>query len=129
MGTPPCGRRIDSVPGFRRFRASAIRSHTCMEHREPRNPGTANFITQTPMTKPTPIKFPELIRRFVPPPGLERSRPREVRLTATGKALIIVAVILFAGAVAAGAGMQHIAQRQLDARRAMAEHGQVVTSK
>jgi Protein of unknown function (DUF3592) len=68
----------------------------------------------------------ELMRRFVPPPGLERSRPREVRLTAAGKALVVTAVLLFSGAVFAGVAMQQAAQRQAAAQRLMADEGIVV---
>jgi hypothetical protein len=66
------------------------------------------------------------MRRFVPPPGLNRSRPREVRLTAAGKALVVVAVLCFAGAVFAGVAMQRVALRQAAARQRMVEKGVVV---
>ena len=69
----------------------------------------------------------ELRRRFVPPRGLDRSRPRDVRLTAAGNAVMIVAVLLFSGAVAAGILLQRVAVRQAAAQRLMLESG-VVTS-
>jgi hypothetical protein len=71
-------------------------------------------------------KLAELKRRFVPPPGLDRSRPREVRLTAGGKAVVVTAVVLFVGAVAAGIVMQQVAQRQAAAQRLMLDEGIVV---
>ena len=72
-------------------------------------------------------KLDELKRRFVPPPGLERSRPREVRLTAAGKAMVMAAVLFFAGAVFAGVALQQLGRRQLAAQRVMVEDGIDVT--
>ena len=65
----------------------------------------------------------ELQRTFAPPAGLNRSRPREVRLTANGVALLIAAVVLFAGAVAAFALLSREAVQQANVRRDLAEHG------
>ena len=69
----------------------------------------------------------ELNRSFNPPPGLGRARPREIRLTAGGRALVVVAVILFAAALATGVVMQRVAIGQDDERRLLAGEG-VVTN-
>jgi Protein of unknown function (DUF3592) len=53
----------------------------------------------------------DLQRRFVPPRGLNRSRPREVRFTAGGKVLLVIAIVLFAAALAAGIALQRVALR------------------
>ena len=64
-----------------------------------------------------------LQRRFVPPRGLDRSRPRDVRFTAGGKALLVAAILLFAGAVAAGIGLQRAALRDAAVRQSLRDAG------
>jgi len=44
----------------------------------------------------------DLLHRFSPPPGLARSAPRDVRLTAGGRALMAVAWLLVVAAIVAG---------------------------
>ena len=54
-------------------------------------------------------------RTFSLPPELTRSAPRDVALTTGGRALIVVAWLLAAGALAAGIALHLEAQRQSDA--------------
>src|SRR4051812_9305196 len=68
-------------------------------------------------------KLIELKRRFVPPRDLGHSRPRDVRLTAGGRALVVVAMVLFAGALVVGILLQQVAQRDAADRRVMRETG------
>jgi hypothetical protein len=53
-----------------------------------------------------------LARNWKPPVELSGASPREVRLSAGGKALTCLAVLIFGGAVAAGVGLSRIAARQ-----------------
>lgn len=69
----------------------------------------------------------ELQRTFVPPARLTESRPRQVQLTAGGRALLALALVLFAGAVAALVGLTQASARQAANRAALAERG-VMTS-
>jgi len=57
-------------------------------------------------------KFVGLDNNWSPPPGLDRLRPREVRLSAAGKALIGLAVLLAAGGLALGLYLTGTALRQ-----------------
>ena len=61
------------------------------------------------------------MRETTPPDGLERSRPREVRLTSGGKALVATGVVLWLGAIAAFTGMQLERNRQAEQREVFAE--------
>lgn len=63
----------------------------------------------------------DLQRLFVLPRELETSRPRDVRLSAGGIALMTVAVALFAAAVGVGIGLSRVEDRQAGERRAYAE--------
>ena len=54
-------------------------------------------------------------QRFSLPPELERSAPRDVGLTTGGRALLLVAWLLLAGALAAGVALYLEALRQSDA--------------
>jgi len=56
-------------------------------------------------------------RQWRVPAGLDRCRPREVRLTGAGKALVTTAVILLVAAVAAGIGLEVVARRQAEDAR------------
>lgn len=67
----------------------------------------------------------ELRGTFVRPPGLDDSRPRALQLTASGRALLVVAVVLGAAAVAACVGMSLVVRQQADDRRAIVERGVV----
>jgi hypothetical protein len=49
--------------------------------------------------------------RWTPPDGLERSRPREVRLTAAGRGLVFAVVALWLAAVGAWIGLQLVIAR------------------
>jgi len=64
-------------------------------------------------------RFAEIQRTFVAPRGLLQSRPRAVELTATGLALVTVAIVLFAGAIVAGIALYGEATRQAESRRAL----------
>ena len=65
----------------------------------------------------------EFGRTWKPPKGLGRSAPREVRLTAQGIAVLVLGVLLLAGAVAAGLGLGGMATRQSGERRLLREQG------
>ena len=65
--------------------------------------------------------FAELQRRFVPPAGLSRSRPRDVRLTAAGRLLMVFSLVMFAAGLAGGIALHQTAERQADAQRRMVE--------
>lgn len=68
-------------------------------------------------------RFVELERNWTPPDGLDRSLPREVRLTGAGKGVLALAVVLFAGALAAAIGLRTVADRQVERQRQLQEHG------
>jgi hypothetical protein len=65
----------------------------------------------------------DLQRTFVLPRELNTSRPRDVRLTAGGWALVALTVSLFAGAVGAGIGLSREADRQARLQRAFVDDG------
>lgn len=65
----------------------------------------------------------ELQRTFVAPPRFGESRPRQVQLTPAGRALCALAVILFAGALAAMVGLTQVARRQAADRASLADRG------
>jgi hypothetical protein len=60
-----------------------------------------------------------LQRRFVPPPGLGVSTPRDVRLTGAGRATAGLAVLFAVGALVAFLGLFTEARRQADSRLAL----------
>ena len=64
---------------------------------------------------------------FVAPQALRHSRPRDVRLTATGRFLGVLAVLLGAGAIAGGVALYLTAARQAESRRALIETGATVS--
>ena len=63
------------------------------------------------------------MRESTLPRELERSAPREVRLTTGGGALILLAWVLISGALAAGGSLFAEAQRQADAALDMDRRG------
>lgn len=65
---------------------------------------------------------------FSLPPELERSAPRDVGLTRTGRALIVVAWLLAAGAIAAGVALHVEAKRQWDAAMDFDRRGVTATA-
>jgi hypothetical protein len=67
----------------------------------------------------------ELGRHWVPPAGLDGSRPRWLRLTAGGKALVLVSVLLCLGAFAAGFGLNAVSRRQAEEILMLREQGVV----
>ena len=69
----------------------------------------------------------DLLRAFKPPRELERSRPRDVRLTTNGRFLLGVAWLLAAAAIVATLGLQAEARKDAIAAATMEEQG-VVTS-
>jgi Protein of unknown function (DUF3592) len=73
------------------------------------------------------LPLAELRRTFVLPPPLTNSRPRDVRLTAAGRSLVVVAVLLFVAAIGAFIGLSQLAIRQADAGRALVERGVTAT--
>ena len=60
---------------------------------------------------------------WTPPDGLDRSRPRPVRLTGGGKALLSLAVVLLVGSVVAGVGLWTVAGRDAQIARLFREDG------
>ena len=72
-------------------------------------------------------KLADLQRTFVAPPRLAISRPRPVQLTAGGRALVIVAALLFVGSVGGGLMLFREAREQAGTERALVDHG-VVTA-
>lgn len=64
-----------------------------------------------------------LRRTFVPPLGLDGSRPREVILTVAGKALYLVAIALFVAALGVGIALERMVTRQSEDRQAFAQNG------
>jgi hypothetical protein len=72
-------------------------------------------------------KLFDLQRGFVPPAPITLSRPRYVRLTLAGRALLVLAVCLFAGAIAAMVGLTAVAQREAANRNAILERGVMTT--
>lgn len=73
-----------------------------------------------------PTQLDELRRTWRPPPGLERCRPRAVRWTGTGKAVLGIAGFLFAGAVAAGVVLGIAASRDAERARLLREESVAV---
>jgi len=68
----------------------------------------------------------ELRQTWKAPAGLDHSRPREVILTRSGKALVLLSIALFAGALAATTGLSLLARRQAESNRLLQEQGVVV---
>ena len=60
-----------------------------------------------------------------PPPELARMRPRYVRLTRAGRATVVLAVLLLAGALAAGVGLYLAAERARARREALERDGMI----
>jgi hypothetical protein len=58
---------------------------------------------------------------------LTQSRPRDVSLTAGGRTLVGLAVVLVAGAIVAGVAMYRVVERQADERRAILTEGVMTT--
>jgi hypothetical protein len=75
----------------------------------------------------TKTRLTELQGAFVAPRGVSLSRPRAIRLTAAGRALMAMAVLMFAGAILALVGLSRIAGGQAETRRALAERGATTT--
>ncbi len=69
--------------------------------------------------------FKESGERWVPPPGLDRSWPRECRLTGAGKFLVILTVLMALGAPTAGVGLGMLATREAREARLMQTEGHV----
>jgi len=63
----------------------------------------------------------ELRKSWIPPAGLDRSRPRPVRLTRSGKALLVLAIVLGIDAPAAGIALGLVARRQAENARLLRE--------
>jgi hypothetical protein len=63
----------------------------------------------------------ELRHQWNPPDGLHRSRPRPVKLTSSGKVLLVLAIVLGIGAPAAGIALSLEARRQAENARLLRE--------
>jgi hypothetical protein len=70
-----------------------------------------------------PNRFEQRQRDWIPPEGLDRARPRRVALTGAGKGLLVLAMALYIGALAAGVLLGSIARRNAEERRLMQEQG------
>jgi Protein of unknown function (DUF3592) len=75
----------------------------------------------------TADQLTQLQRTFVAPSPLSHSRPRAVQLTAAGRALVAIAMLCFAGAIAAGFGLSAEARRQAQDRQALVDSGVTTT--
>jgi len=75
----------------------------------------------------TAQRLNELQRRFVAPSPLSHSRPRAVELKPAGRVLVVVAMVLFAGAIAASFALSAQARRQAHDRQALVETGVMTT--
>lgn len=61
----------------------------------------------------------EARRSWTPPDGLDHSRPRAVRLTSAGSALVVLAIAVVIGGITAGVGLGSVAVREARERRAI----------
>jgi hypothetical protein len=66
-------------------------------------------------------KLQDLTQGWQPPPELQRSRPRPVRFTATGRILAIVAALLAAGGIGLGAFLTGQREREMARDRQLDE--------
>jgi hypothetical protein len=64
-----------------------------------------------------------LQRNWIPPDGLDRARPRDMRATAAGIALVTLSGVLFAAALAVGVGLEVVAGRQREVQRLLRDEG------
>src|SRR5688572_32385889 len=71
---------------------------------------------------------PDLLHRFMPPAGLARSAPRDVRLTGGGRVLMALAWLLAAAAIVAGALLYREASRQAAVIAAFDQRGVTTTA-
>jgi hypothetical protein len=69
------------------------------------------------------IDLVQLQRTFVTPAGLDRSRPRETRLTANGVALVIAAITMLGASIVVFVLLFRQATHEADVRRNLAGHG------
>jgi hypothetical protein len=65
----------------------------------------------------------QLQRNWVPPDGLDRARPRDMRATAAGVALVALSGVLFAAALAVAVGLEVLAGRQREVQRLLRDEG------
>jgi hypothetical protein len=77
--------------------------------------------------QPSSVELHELERAFVPPAALGSSRPRDVRLTNAGRALVVVACVLFVGALVSSLVLARESSRQSANRAALVERGVMTT--
>lgn len=59
-----------------------------------------------------PFELQAMLRSWTPPKGLRQSRWREVQLSAGGRALAVLAILLLAGSAASLAGLTAIVQKE-----------------
>jgi hypothetical protein len=85
--------------------------------------GLATIQGVKTMQSLAPAKEPRSPARWAPPDGLERSLPRQVRLTAQGLGVMGLAIVLGVGALAAFVILQAVGQRKLDEVRLLREQG------
>lgn len=69
------------------------------------------------------FELAQLHRGYVPPAGLHLSRPRDVRLSAGGRFVFGLAMLFFAGAIAAAVGMSFEASSQAARNQAIETTG------
>jgi hypothetical protein len=75
------------------------------------------------MSAPDSRPIVDLQRTFIPPRELAGSRPRDVELTAGGRALYLLAFAMFTAAIVAGMLLYREGVRQAAGRRALAADG------
>lgn len=68
-------------------------------------------------------EFEELQKKWQPPAGLAPMGPRDVRLAGAGVALVILAAVMFAGAIAAIVGLGAVSNNQAEDRRLLRVEG------
>jgi hypothetical protein len=77
----------------------------------------------TPEYRPGRLQLLDLQKNWRPPAGLERSRPREVRLSRAGWALLVLTGALWLGGLTAGLALEITLARQESRRRLVEVEG------
>ncbi len=71
------------------------------------------------------FRHEELRGSWTPPDGLDRCRPREIRLTQDGKGLMMAVILMMGGALVAGIALSAVIAVQLREARLLREEGVV----
>src|SRR5262245_27537915 len=87
----------------------------------PRRRGRTNTRRRTDVERR--LELAGLHRGYVPPAGLTLSRPRDVRLSTSGRFLFGLAILFFAGAIAASVGLWLDASSKFAQKRMLESEG------